>query len=444
MPMRLLDMALKRNGVRHRGGAAPGADAGFATVSQSRIGNWALVGGLALLTVLVVFLDVSTGNDLRVVPLLVVVPALASVYCSLRQTIWIAVWITTVVVGFRVGADGTFWDFVFGIGFAALACALGVAACAARIRHATEMARLRSAAVTLQRQILRPLPVGTDHVVAHGLYEPIEEDRFVGGDIYEVVESPYGTRVIIGDVQGKGLAAIGAGFAAIAAFREAAIREPTLTGVVEALEAAVVRHNVFSAQTGETERFVTALVLGFDEGGRVEAVNCGHLPPRLLHDGRSSAVTLHRTYVPLGLAGLSLETRTTESFDFPPGATLLVVTDGVTEARDAHAARSTRWTSGSGPGPGTGRANCSTRSTSTWRTSPEVSGATTSPRSPCCAPPSTAGGGPRLRATPLPASPLPALWFPAFAHPARTPPRARASGGPPRSERVPRACGRHP
>lgn len=315
----------------------PVRTAGVATVSRSRIGNWALVGGLALLTVLVVLLDVSTGNDLRVVPLLVVVPALASVYCSLRQTIWIAVWITTVVVGFRVGADGTFWDFVFGIGFAVLACALGVAACAARIRHATEMARLRSAAVTLQRQILRPLPVGTDHVIAHGLYEPIEEDRFVGGDIYEVVESPYGTRVIIGDVQGKGLAAIGAGFAAIAAFREAAIREPTLTGVVEALEAAVVRHNVFSAQTGEAERFVTALVLGFDEGGRVEAVNCGHLPPRLLHDGRSSAVTLHRTYVPLGLAGLSRETRTAESFDLPPGATLLVVTDGVTEARDAGA-----------------------------------------------------------------------------------------------------------
>ncbi|MFH9298520.1 PP2C family protein-serine/threonine phosphatase [Streptomyces sp. NPDC017520] len=321
-------------GVAPRGGTAPGADADVGAVSRSRIGNWALVGGLALLTVLVVFLDVSTGNDLRVVPLLVVVPALASVYCNLRQTIWIAVWITTVVVGFRVGADGTFWDFVFGIGFAVLACALGVAACAARIRHATEMARLRSAAVTLQRQILRPLPVNTDHVVAHGLYEPIEEDRFVGGDIYEVVESPYGTRVIIGDVQGKGLAAIGAGFAAIAAFREAAIREPTLTGVVEALEAAVVRHNVFSAQTGEAERFVTALVLGFDEGGRVEAVNCGHLPPRLLHDGRSSGVTLHRTYVPLGLAGLSQETRTAESFDFPPGATLLVVTDGVTEARD--------------------------------------------------------------------------------------------------------------
>ncbi|MDX2401780.1 serine/threonine-protein phosphatase [Streptomyces microflavus] len=319
---------------RGRTRVLPGTEAG-ATAATGRIRSWVLAVGLALLSALVVLLDLATGDDLRVIPLLVVVPALASVFCTLRQTVWVAVWITVVVVGSGLGGDGTFWDFVFGIGFTVLACALGVAACAARIRHATEMARLRSAAVALQRQILRPLPVVTDQVFAYGLYEPIEEDRFVGGDIYEVVQSPYGTRVIIGDVQGKGLPAIGAGFAAIAAFREAAVREPTLTGVVEALEDAVVRHNVFSAQTGEAERFVTALILGFDEGGDVQAVNCGHLPPRLLHQGRSSAVPLDRTSVPLGLAGLSRESRAEESFALPPEATLLVVTDGVTEARDA-------------------------------------------------------------------------------------------------------------
>lgn len=322
----------KQRTVPDRTAALPGTDE---DPGASRIGSWALACGVVVLTALIVILDLTTGDDLRVVPLLVVIPALASVFCTLRQTIGVAVWITAVVVGFGIRGDGALWDVVFGIGFAVLACALGVAACAARIRHAQEIARLRSAAVALQRQILRPLPVATRQVFAHGIYEPMEEDRFVGGDIYEVVESPYGTRVIIGDVQGKGLAAIGAGFAAIAAFREAANREPTLTGVVDALEDAVVRHNVFSAQTGEAERFVTALVLGFDDDGGVEAVNCGHLPPRLLCDGRASAVPLERTYVPLGLAGLSREVRATESFDFPPGATLLVVTDGVTEARDA-------------------------------------------------------------------------------------------------------------
>ncbi len=318
-------------------------------------------------------------------PLLVVVPALASVYCSLRQTIWVAVWITTVVVGFRAGTDGTFWDFLFGIGFAVLACALGVAACAARIRHATEMARLRSAAVTLQRQILRPLPVTTGHVHAHGLYEPLEEDRFVGGDIYEVVDSPYGTRVIIGDVQGKGLAAIGAGFAAIAAFREAAIREATLTGVVEALEDAVVRHNAFSAQTGEAERFVTALVLGFDGSGRVEAVNCGHLPPRLFHDGRSTAVPLRRTYVPLGLAGSA--GRPGRPSPSPSRRARRSSSSRTGSPRPATRPEpSTPWTSAPRRGPGTGRGSCSTRSTSTWRRSPEASAGTTSPRSRCAGP----------------------------------------------------------
>jgi hypothetical protein len=66
----------------------------------------------------------------------------------------------------------------------------------------------------------------------------------------------------------------------------------------------------------------------------VRAVNCGHLPPRLLHDGQASAITLHRTSVPLGLAELSGGARAAEWFGFPPGAALLVLTDGVTEARD--------------------------------------------------------------------------------------------------------------
>lgn len=313
----------------------PGTDQSEISAGAARIGNWALALWLLLLTAVVVVLDVLTGNELPLIPLLVVLPALASVFCTVRQTTAVAVWVTLVVVGSQVASTGAFWDVVFLIGFAALASALGVVACAARIRHATEMARLRSAAVVLQRQILRPLPVTTRQVCAHGFYEPIEEDRFVGGDIYEVVQSPHGTRVIIGDVQGKGLPAIGAGFAALGAFREAAVREPELTAVADAVEDAVVRHNAFSAETGEAERFVTALLLGFDGGDRVQAVNCGHLPPWLLHDGEASAVALHRTSVPLGMADLGGEARAAEWVDFPPGAALLVCTDGVTEARDA-------------------------------------------------------------------------------------------------------------
>ncbi|MGW8889187.1 PP2C family protein-serine/threonine phosphatase [Streptomyces sp. NPDC055749] len=313
-------------------------DAGELAAGASRIGSRALTGVVAVFTVLVVVLDYLIGADLQVIPLLVVAPALASVFCTVRQTVAVALWVTTVVVVSRLLIGDTFWSLALSIGFTVLACGLGVGACAARIRHAVEIARLRTAAGALQRQILRPLPVLTDQVFAHGVYEPIEEDRLVGGDVYEVVESPHGTRVVIGDVQGKGLAAMGAGIAVLGAFREAAIREPTLTGVADALEDAVVRHNAGSAQTGEAERFVTALVLGFDADGRVEAVNCGHIAPRMLHNGEAGVVKLRRTSVPLGMAELSPEVRSAEWFDFPSGATLLVCTDGVTEARDASGA----------------------------------------------------------------------------------------------------------
>ncbi|MFF2008484.1 PP2C family protein-serine/threonine phosphatase [Streptomyces sp. NPDC058195] len=321
-----------------RGALLPGADAGEETVRAPRVRSSVLFGGLALLTAMVVLLDIQTGEELRLVPLLVVVPALVSVFGTIRQTAGVSVLIMLVVTGSHLSTGGTRGDVLTGISFTVLACCLGIGACVLRIRHATQIARLRSAAVALQRQILRPLPILTDQVLAHGIYIPIEEDRLVGGDIYEVVQSPYGTRVIIGDVQGKGVAAIGAGFAVLGAFREAAIREPVLTGVVDALEDAVARHNVFSAQTGEAERFVTALVLGFDGSDRVETVNCGHLLPRLLHEGAAGPAPLRHTSVPLGLAELSHEGRVAERLDFPPGATLLLFTDGVTEARDASGA----------------------------------------------------------------------------------------------------------
>lgn len=58
----------------------------------------------------------------------------------------------------------------------------------------------------------------------------------------------------------------------------------------------------------------------------MEAVNCGHLPPRLLHDGAAAAVPLRLTSVPLGMAELGSEARGAEQFDFPVGATLLAFT----------------------------------------------------------------------------------------------------------------------
>jgi serine phosphatase RsbU (regulator of sigma subunit) len=285
------------------------------------------------------------GTSLRLSPLLIFVPALLAGLGTVRQTVVASVWVLLALVlslfslpGENLTDGG--YETVLVLVFEAFA----VAASVWRTRRDRELARLRSTAVALQRQILQPLPVVTRDVLVEGMYLPIEEDRLVGGDIYEAVESPYGTRVLIGDVQGKGLPAIGAGFAVLGAFREAAYREPALTDVVQALEDAVVRHNALAAQDGQPERFVTALVLSLDgsaspggTGGpaQTQAINCGHLPPYLIRRGSGAeTVRLGETAVPLGMAGLTDSVRTVQWFDHPADATLLLYTDGVAEARD--------------------------------------------------------------------------------------------------------------
>lgn len=272
----------------------------------------------------------------RVVSLMAFLPPIVAVIGSVRQTVLTAVWSTGTLFVVLLGIRLDVGEVIPPTFATALMSALSIGACRYRIHRNAEVSRLRSAAAALQRQLLRPLPFRTPEVIIDGLYQPVEEDSMVGGDIYEIAMSPYGTRVLIADVQGKGLPAIGTAFSVLGAFREAAQREPDLLGVVDALESAVERHNSFASRTGEPERFVTALVLTFDERSCGLVVNCGHLLPCLVCEDpdESGPLPLADPGVPLGLIGLSPEPRRIEEFDLPEGNTLLLFTDGVTDARD--------------------------------------------------------------------------------------------------------------
>ncbi|MCX4767646.1 serine/threonine-protein phosphatase [Streptomyces sp. NBC_01275] len=293
---------------------------------------------LLFVTVVLAGTGIALGRETRLAPFLVVLPALIAGRGTVRQTTVASVWVTLVIVAslFDTPLD-TLGEDTAVVVFALVFNGLSIARATQRIRREGEIARLRSAAAALQRQLLRPFPLMTDQLLVHGLYRPVEEDSRVGGDVYEVVSSPYGSRVFIADVQGKGLPAISAAFAVLSAFREAAVAEPTLTAVVDALEEAVLRHNSFAAQAGERERFVTALVLGIGDGPEAQAINCGHVAPLLLpdehHAGHAGPVLHDEPCVPLGLDDLAPRPRTVEWFSFPHGGTLLLCTDGVTEAR---------------------------------------------------------------------------------------------------------------
>ncbi|MFF1647931.1 PP2C family protein-serine/threonine phosphatase [Streptomyces sp. NPDC058240] len=307
----------------------------FEVVAPPR--NAEVVIGVMSVTALVMALGALSASPVWLLGLLVFLPGAASALCTVRQTMFVSAWTTLVVAVTVVVRHGDGRSWLDRILMMLLTLALGVVsvyACHRRIRREHETLRLRSTAAAMQRHILRPLPLLTDDVLVDGVYEPVQEDRLVGGDIYDVVVSPWGTRVLIGDVQGKGLPAVGAAFAVIGAFREAAHREPTLTALVDALDASVVRHNSYAAQTGDDERFVTALIVNVDAHDEVQVINCGHIPPQLLHDTTVTTLAIG-SGVPLGLAELAAEPATVDWFAFPPGATLLLTTDGLTETRAA-------------------------------------------------------------------------------------------------------------
>ncbi|MDA0633532.1 PP2C family protein-serine/threonine phosphatase [Nonomuraea sp. MCN248] len=303
---------------------------------RNHLTQWMFSAMLIVVTVAVLGLGLLLGAVDRLAPLLIFLPAIISGIGSVAQTTVASVWVVVVMgAALYPAGEGAGLD-VSAVVFAALFGVGSVVGCRYRITRDQEVHRLRSAGAALQRQLVRPLPLRTPHVVVDGAYEPVEEDSTVGGDMYEVADTDHGTRVMIADVQGKGLHAIGAAIALLGAFREAAHREESLIGVVEALETAVARYNEGERRAGEPERFVTALVLHIDDRPEAEAVNCGHIPPYLIADSRAWQADLGEPELPLGLSGLARRgsrPRASARFLFPRKAKMLLCTDGVTEAR---------------------------------------------------------------------------------------------------------------
>jgi serine phosphatase RsbU (regulator of sigma subunit) len=120
--------------------------------------------------------------------------------------------------------------------------------------------------------LLRSVPLSAGPLRVAVSYTSAVAEARIGGDLYEVVASPHGVRVIVGDVQGKGLAAVETAAVVLGAFREAAHDEPDLMGVGERLERSVAREL-------EGEKFVTAILAESGSDHEVVFLNYGHPDP---------------------------------------------------------------------------------------------------------------------------------------------------------------------
>jgi hypothetical protein len=109
-----------------------------------------------------------------------------------------------------------------------------------RQQRATTLDLSRAATEAAHRAILPAVPASVGSYRLSTAYRSASEESLIGGDFYKVIETDAGIRLIVGDVQGKGLDAIAMTAAVLGCFREWAPETDSLQQLVERLDARVM------------------------------------------------------------------------------------------------------------------------------------------------------------------------------------------------------------
>lgn len=253
-----------------------------------------------------------------------------------------------VLVGWEL-AGSPFGDDSITVRLAFSSALLSLAGCVlagVRLGPVRELRQVRAVAYATQRVLLRPLPARIDGLAVAASQLSASRGAVVGGDLYEALATVHGVRLVIGDVRGHGLAAIGAVAAVLGSFREAAHDEPELPGVARKLERALERHlrersrqehpAAGGADPGHpsAEEFATVLLLEIDGEGVMTAVNCGHPWPYRLGKA-AEPLSGGEPLPPLGAFPLPPAVEADRCGRLLPGDALFLHTDGATDARDS-------------------------------------------------------------------------------------------------------------
>ncbi|MEG8279929.1 PP2C family protein-serine/threonine phosphatase [Streptomyces sp. AHA2] len=287
-----------------------------------------------VLTLLVAGLAFSTPREIAFSRLLPAAPALAAAMWPVLPTLFLGAvcLLLMIVLSFFHTDLGTPYTS------AAIIAVTLAAAYGSHIRLQREetLFQVRLVADAAQKVLLRPLPRRIGNIEIESLYLAAQEQARIGGDFYEAVGTPHGVRLLIGDVRGKGLSAVGAAAAVIGCFREAAYDEPDLKGIVRRLETTVTRHSAAFAVHDQPEHFATAILAEIPPGGgRLRLLNCGHPPPLIAYAGGVRVLEPTVPSPPLNLAALVGACYRVDVVTLAPGEELLLYTDGVSETRDS-------------------------------------------------------------------------------------------------------------
>ena len=179
----------------------------------------------------------------------------------------------------------------------------------------------------MQHGLLPPLTFGTHRLVISGLLAPAYE---VGGDAFDYALNGNLAHVAVFDAIGHGLQASLLAGVAVSAYRN------SRRAGLDLPDAAAMIDGALSEMFGG-ERFVTAFLGQLDlDTGEFRWVNAGHPPAMLLRGLQVVKELGGEPALPLGLNGLlgaGPQAFPVMSESLEPGDRLLLITDGVDEAR---------------------------------------------------------------------------------------------------------------
>ena len=175
-------------------------------------------------------------------------------------------------------------------------------------------------AAEIQKRLLPKSNFSSEFLDADFAYQPA---GIVSGDYVDLIPHDGELYFILGDVSGKGMAASILMSNLHAMFH---VLVPLGLPVCDLVE----RANRLFAESTLANQYATLVVGKINANGEVEMCNAGHLPPIIV--GGEKSVELGASGLPLGM--FSDSSFISSGVRLNPGETLLLFTDGVTEAND--------------------------------------------------------------------------------------------------------------
>ena len=195
------------------------------------------------------------------------------------------------------------------------------------VEHTRRRLPMQVAAEIIWNQ-LPPLTFAVDGTMVTAVLEPCYD---VGGDAFDYAANGDLLHVALFDTVGHGIAASAQTTLALNTYRNARRSGLTLADTYRSIDRWI------SSQYPGT--FVTAVLAELDtRTGRYRRISAGHPPELWLRAGRSLTMPASPTALPLGLGHMRRRGPGVSELALEPGDTLVLYTDGITEARDADGA----------------------------------------------------------------------------------------------------------